>query len=339
MSTTTLRSTLPTTPTPQPDPSDAQQVASNVAVDATGQVIALPEGVTVTPTSLPADDFDTAAGLTPAPVQPSGAAPTAVQTTTPAAPTRSAFAEAIEDTSDGAVTGDWSTSDVRMPRIVLVNGNGELSRTFTQGTLILNETEILPTPKLQAPDPKHFLRFAPILLEKSFQEKLSDEQFKAGIRARTASTIDEVTRLGGTLRKIGDSPATWEAVARCVLLIEQNEFTKDNAFFALAVGDKQYALVQYYARGWAWSTFASTIFSCIPTILTEPMVVNGTPVRDESTGRLKKKTVLHRLWWTWRTEKSKGDYPQFIPKVVVSRDQTDAAVREFIEQLNLTGRA
>src|SRR5690606_14126000 len=76
-----------------------------------------------------APDFDGQLGLAPAP------APHTPSGVEHYAPNRYAAV------SGGGLIGDFDESDVRHPTLRIVNGSGELSKTYHQGTLILGEEE------------------------------------------------------------------------------------------------------------------------------------------------------------------------------------------------------
>lgn len=331
MSTVTLRSTRAAKPAAEAtqvtqDPNDQQQVTAGVGIDPTGEV------VVVTP-----DDFDAAAGVASAHALPDERPQTAVVNVGKAAPParRSAIGEGLETLSGGVISGEFDESDLRTPRLSLVNGNGEMSRDYTQGALVFGDEELLPTPNLKMADATHTFRFTPLTLTKGYREKLSDEQYKAGLKPRYARSIDEVESMGGTTRWIADVGPSWQPTVRVLMLVEAPEIAKNHPLFVIQIGEKLYALGEFFSAGMSYRSFATPLVSAAQTALHVPRIgADGQPVRNER-GAIMRDILLHKVWWKWVTEKSGGDHPQFVPKITMSREETSPEVREFIKGLGL----
>lgn len=296
-----------------------------------------PIDVETTPVaSAPAgDNFDAQLGSESAPAQstavdPASAPSGAVQQYT--------STNRYSDVSGGALQGDFDESDLRYPTLRIVNGSGQLSQSWPQGTVLLGDEQLLPPPDLKVPKPEHVFRFIPLAIQKQFRENLSDDQQKAGVMPRVVSTIAEVEALGGTTQWLGDTKPSWGPSARCILLIEKPEaFEHPN--FVQEFGGKLYAIAAYYTGGGAYRVFAQILFNTALTTLLIPVIgADGTPERTPK-GHIKQAPYLPKKFWNFRVKKvvsSKGGFSTFQPEIRLHKDDSSEEIREFLKTLLAT---
>ena len=164
------------------------------------------------------------------------------------------------------VLGDYipSMADMRLPRINIVHGVGQLKDDFPVGALVYSQQVILFEPKLgkaEASDPCELvvLGWLPI----RYAEKVP-----GGGRGMLVQTVDEVRKAGGTLDykewnlKKGDGMRRFETLAEAVCLIKQPERCKENTTqFPFKIEDARYALGIWGMKGSAFTNGAKTIFT------------------------------------------------------------------------------
>lgn len=253
---------------------------------------------------------------------------TAVATTQP-----SAVATRNSDISGGALQGEFDETDLRHPTLMIVNGSGVLSQSWPQGTLLFGEDQLLPAPDLRNPRAGDTFRFIPLMVQKGFRENLTDEQRKAGLTPRKASTIAEVEQLGGTLRWDGDIKPTWGPTARCVLLIEKPA-DYDHPNFVIELNGKLYALGVAYTGGGSYRAFAQVIYNAaLTSLLIDDRDAEGNVIKTER-GLPKKVSYLPKKFWTYRVKKSppsKNGFTSFVPEIRLTTEDTSPEIREFIK--------
>lgn len=209
----------------------------------------------------------------------------------------------------GPISGEFNDSDVRFPRLQIVQGNGELAAIHAVGSLLYMD-EVLFPPTLQG-QLQPSMRYVPIILHKQYREK---KPLNKDDLPRVANTALEVRNLGGTLEKIGDEPATWAPCATAVLLLEKPEGV-EHAGFGIEINGKLYGLTRYYASGGAYKFFAQTIFNASKFYLRE----NG-------------KELLWKQFWSMKVvRKAWGEHTIFVPETKVVSEITSKEIREVCE--------
>jgi hypothetical protein len=288
-----------------------------------------PEAVTQVPDVLPVvnPDEPTPAGV----IEVVGGAPGAVvpasSADVPVTRTMSAL-----PASSGLV-GEWDQSDIRFPALKIVQGSGLLSQQYNVGTLLLGDDELLPPPDLKTPKPEHTFRFVPVSIEKQYRENLSQEQSAAGAIPRIVLSLAEVEALGGSTQRIGDQKPSWSASARVMLLAEQPAGSQHPGF-VLEFDGKLYAPAIYYASGSGYTALAKPLFNAALTTLT---VVErdeaGNPAKG-STGIVRRLPYLPKCFWAMKVvRKPFGDFSVFAPEIRLTREETSAELREYIDTL------
>lgn len=223
--------------------------------------------------------------------------------------------------SDGALEGEFDQTDIRHPTLKIVNGNGELSSKFNQGTIILGDEELLPAPPadaakaLSAPS----LKFFPVQMKKQYQEVLPDGSFEAGIMPRIVDTVEEVEALNGTLLYSQDATNRWRKCGRVLMLVEKPE-NCDHPLFSIELDNRVFAPAVFFASGGSYDLIKSINSNQVSMFITE----NGT-----------RKIRLWKCGWKLKAVKKKaGDFFVFRPDVRMElKDVSGAELNEFAHNL------
>lgn len=233
--------------------------------------------------------------------------------------------------------GDWGSEDVKLPRLQLVQGSGELSSLHDVGTTLLNDEELLPPPSLKDGAVNAVLRIIPVYMLKQWKEKLTQEQQTEGMMPRFAKDSAEVNALGGTTTWGGGNSQPenyWEPSCRCILLIEQPE-DNEHPGFNLSLDGKMFAVAIYYAGGSAFRDSAKIFYNVSKTQLLIPVVDGeGKPVTQN--GRPVKKSLLYKNFWQLsfgKKSSKKSSFTWWGPNVKLLREEAGPDVRNYCSDL------
>lgn len=160
------------------------------------------------------------------------AAETAVRTETPAVVAPAALSTSVAAAGDSDVQGDVRLSDLRLPRINLVQRTGELPDKFGFGEFVLNKTCLLPRP----------LEFIALSMKLQFQEK---RPYGDTERGAVYDSAEEVRAAGGT---IGFADYQFSELAHIFMLVKKAP-SLDTMEDAEAVRD----LFMYEIDGGLWA--------------------------------------------------------------------------------------
>jgi len=265
-----------------------------------------------------------------------GTAPAAEATVTAVAKATPRSMAPLPSTS--GIEGDWDQSDIKFPTLKIVQGSGQLSQQWNQGTIILGDEELLPPPDMKNPKPEHVFRFVPVTLTKQFRENLSQEEAQSGAIPRVVNTLAEVEAFGGSTQWVNNEKPSWSPSARILLLVERPENLpgsgSDHPGFVLDFAGKLYAPAIYYAAGTSWTNFAKPLFNAALTTLMVPERDEQGNVVKTPSGAVRRLPYLPKSYWTWRTvRKPAGDYVVFSPEVRLTREDTSDDLRSFIDTL------
>jgi hypothetical protein len=155
-----------------------------------------------------------------------------VRTTTPAVVAPAALSTSVAAASDSDVQGDVNLSDLRLPRLNLVQRTGDLPDKFGFGEFILNKTCLIPRP----------LEFIALSLKKQLQEK---RPYGDAERGAVYDSAEEVRAAGGT---IGFGDYQFSELAHIFMLIKKDA-SLDTMEDAEAVRD----LFMYEIAGDLWA--------------------------------------------------------------------------------------
>lgn len=220
----------------------------------------------------------------------------------------------------GKVDADgFDDTDVRMPRLQIVNGNGAMSRIYNQGELVYADHIIFGTPQK---DVHRLMRFVPLGLKKQFRSNLSEEEVAAGDQPQVFNSKEEILSFDSeaTFEWVDNEKPRYSPTCRALLVIELPEGVEHPAFTYEAEGGL-WAPAVYYAGGSAYSKFALPIhngekFACL-----------------EEVGGVKQ-IVHHAKIWTFEVLKSSGGkFTVFQPNVKLTPQRTVGELRELCERL------
>jgi len=211
---------------------------------------------------------------------------------------------ALAASSSGAIQGDFDYTDVKFPQLKVVQGSGQMSGTYGQGTVLLGD-EVLAYPPRDLKDRSQFLslRFVPFTMKKWFRETLTAEEQETGMLPRSVDSVQAVIRAGGTVGYGG-----WRPAGEHHILIEQPEGA-DNGMFNLELDGKRYCPAVFWANSGNYRDFTQPIFNACSGVLRNPLLdKSGKPVIGDN-GFPVHSICLHKFVWEWRlVRKQAGDF-------------------------------
>jgi len=160
----------------------------------------------------------------------------------------------------GEIEGEDDFSDIKLPRLQIVQGVGPLSQNpkFRNrgGAIVFAGEEIIS-------DGANPIRLTVVKALKDYEEKLPDGEFgtRSPLRANTQA---EVFAQGGTLLKVPDGKGgfnmpSWRPALTCLVAVEGDP--KSPFFPYLAPNGKSYGVAIWKISGWSYSTAAKTILT------------------------------------------------------------------------------
>jgi hypothetical protein len=169
-------------------------------------------------------------------------------------------APALFDGVVGGIEGEDDFSDIRLPRLQIVQGVGPLSQNpkfRNKGGAIVFAGEDMIS---DGAAPVHITVIKAL---KDYEEKLPDGEFGTRV-PRRASTQAEVTALGGTLLKLPDGKGgtimpSWRPCLTCLVAVEGD--SKSPHFPYLAPNGKSYGIAIWKISGWSYSTAGKAILT------------------------------------------------------------------------------
>jgi len=210
------------------------------------------------------------------------------------------------DVAVGAVAGDFSQSDLRMPRLQIAYGVGGLAENFQPGDLVLAQDNLL----VHKGEPLQLIVCSAVAY---WKEYLSREQFASGTRPRTFMTEAEVRTNGGTTTWVGDKGPSFSKAMDLKMLIRK---PKDLVcgLFGLTLSGVEYAPA-------VWSVDKSAYRRVSPVILSAAMFA------------LKAKGLLSGLFeLKTQTEKINGNVT-VVPSIKLVGHNDEALVKEAMAAL------
>jgi hypothetical protein len=234
-----------------------------------------------------------------------------------------------------AVEGEFDDSDLKFPRLQIVNGSGKLAQQYNQGCVLYADELLFETPPTTKAGPGFTppLSFIPLMLKKQYREILPQDAQESGEMPRIFDTKEEVEAVGGRLIEFDGEEANWKPMARCLFLLEQPEGC-DHPGFLTQLDGKYYAPAVYYAGGMAYSRVAKPLFNNFSTVLKVPAInPDGTPKKDAS-NRTIWTPMLHRFVWTFQVGKVVGKtFTTFQPTIRMTKVESGPEVCQFTEDL------
>lgn len=223
----------------------------------------------------------------------------------------------FDEASGGGLQGDFDSTDFKIPQLKVVNGSGELSEKFNQGSLLYAGVMLWPPPNPQDDAKNPVMRFVPLQIQKQFRENLSKEQQDEGLMPRVVNSLAEVKALGGDTRWINGQKPSWSPSAKCILLLEHYEGCEHEGF-SENLDEKTWAKCVLYAAGTTYNHFVKTILDAASVSLKE-----------------NNRIVLHARVWTLQIKKVKaGNFTVFVPAPKILKEVTGPEVRAIAATVN-----
>jgi hypothetical protein len=187
----------------------------------------------------------------------------------------SALAVAPKNTAlapSGLVLGDRlpDFGDIILPRINIVQGIGELNKSFPMGAVVFGQATVLFVPPLVNQKTGNLERAgtpAAVITVLGFRPTRFVEKVVGGGRGAIVNTEAEVRAQGGTLDykewqlKQAAGMKRFEPLAEAVVVVEKPENVKDDeTVFIYDVAGKKYALGLWAMKGTSYTSAAKRVF-------------------------------------------------------------------------------
>jgi hypothetical protein len=180
----------------------------------------------------------------------------------------------IADPEKGLV-GEWTSEDIRLPRLNLVNKSGDLSNNFTPGCWVIQKEHQISN---VAKDNKE--KGEPILvigarMMKQYQENIPYDE-RESTPTRVFNTAAEVRAENGFIsRKRG--LGNFSEIAHIEFFVQESDALSEDAkaLFFYTFGDKKYARVIYTASSTSFSAVAVTMASALRGHLANTGLIGG----------------------------------------------------------------
>jgi len=215
----------------------------------------------------------------------------------------------------GGVSGEVDAGDVRTPVLQFVYGVGDLSATFTPGSLVLNKSELL----VEKGKPLHVTIMH---IDMYWKEYLDNEAYNSGVKPRSFKTEAEVLANGGTVPLPDGSwpnntPPTFAKAAVLQLLIEKPEGVLSGSF-GLVIDGKDHAVARLYVDK---TSYRATV----------PVILGATKYSLRKCGM---PSGVFDLWTV--SEKNKKGTVIIAPKMKLSGAHTEAFIKDMCLMLGVT---
>jgi len=154
------------------------------------------------------------------------------------APTTQEVATTTDGTMElGAVQGDVSPEDIYLPRLQMAYGVGKLSENFAPGDFVLGEDNLLCHKGEE-------LRIIFLHVNQYWKERLTNDEYQAGLTPRTFATEKEVIAEGETTRWIGNQGPKFNKALGMKMLIEKPDDLVCG-MFGVPIAGKEWAPAQW----------------------------------------------------------------------------------------------
>lgn len=153
---------------------------------------------------------------------------------------------------DGQIQGEFSRSDLTIPKLNLVNKTGELSNSFPAGSFLYNREVVIGDGK----------KPCPITLTRVAKFYLQDLPFGSGEMPKNFSSIRDVRAAGGALATEQDAEEgvdRYSEAMTCIVLVKSP--VGEHALFPFQYGKDYYALAQWLLTKSAYKQTGRKIFT------------------------------------------------------------------------------
>lgn len=168
----------------------------------------------------------------------------------------------------GAVEGEVSADDIRLPRLQIAYGVGALSEHFNPGDLVLNGEERLVGKGEE-------LEVIFLNVRQYWKERLQSTDYAAGITPRQYQTEKEVLDNGGTTKWKDNVGPTFSKALNMRMLIKQPEGLI-SGMFGVPVGEAVYAPAVWDIDKSAYKRVAPVLLSAAQFSLRQRGLLSGT---------------------------------------------------------------
>lgn len=180
----------------------------------------------------------------------------------------------ITDPAKGLV-GEWTSDDVRLPRLNLVNKSGDLSNNFTPGCWVIQKEHQVSGITKDNKERGEPITVIGARMMKQYQENIPYED-RETTPSRVFDTAAEVRGAGGFIsRKRG--VGNFSEIAHIEFFVQENDEVSEEAkaLFFYTFGDKKYARVVYTASSTAFSAVAVTMATALRGHLAATGLIGG----------------------------------------------------------------
>lgn len=156
------------------------------------------------------------------------------------------------------VVGEVSMSDIKLPRLNLVQKVGTLADNFQPGSIVFEKTYVLSNGK-----PEQALDLTPLQFRKQYQRKTAWGEGDSNEQPEVYDTADEVRRSGGSLQ-YGDENYFQEiAHIAFAVRIPENLESGDEVFdlFPYKFGDSLYAVAMWTVASSSYTALGKRILT------------------------------------------------------------------------------
>ena len=175
----------------------------------------------------------------------------------------------ITDPSKGLV-GEWTSDDIRLPRLNLVNKSGDLSNSFVPGTFVIQKEHQISEVMKDNKEKGDTITVIGARMGKQYQENIPYED-RESVPTRVFDRADQIREAGGYVsRKKG--AGNFSEIAH----IENDSLSEEaEALFFYTFGEKKYARVIYTASSTSFSAVAVPMASALRGHLAETGLIGG----------------------------------------------------------------
>lgn len=153
---------------------------------------------------------------------------------------------------DGQVQGEYSSRDLTIPKLNLVNKTGDLSNTFNPGSFVYNKEVVIGDGK----------KPAPITVKRIAKFYLQDLPYGSGETPKNFVSLRDVRAAGGALATDSDveeGTDLYSEAMTCIVLVKSLE--KKHPLFPFEFNGESYALAQWLLTKSAYKQTGRKLFT------------------------------------------------------------------------------
>lgn len=230
-------------------------------------------------------------------------------------PDKTLATAAVGSPSKGLI-GEWTTKDIRLPRLNLVNKSGELANSFIPGCYVISKEHQINNLAEGSREKSSPLNVIVATMNKQYQENIAFDDRDTKTAQGPFNTAAEVKNAGGRISR-DKGEGCFSEIAHLELFIEQPETLAEDAtaLFFNTLGGKKFARVVWTVSGTAYGAVAVTVASALRGHLAQTGLVGG--------------------WWQLSSSLIKGQTNSWWQPAIKTNGLTDAKLSEEVEALLL----